>query len=116
MSRDAGAALVDGTPFAWGPALGAPVRARVVQCALSRICGVCAGPLGRPVAFVATPRERGRNAIHAPPMHLACAEELRAMPGADRSWEVVLTAGFEFVRPGRDEPETEPVFSPNSLL
>ena len=31
-----------------------PTRAWVTQCALSRICGVCEGALGRPIAFVGT--------------------------------------------------------------
>lgn len=128
MSRDAGVALVDGTPFAWtdprGAALaatgegrlGAPARARVTQCALSRVCGVCAEPLGRPIAFVATPRERDRNALHVPPMHVGCAEDLRASAGADPCWELLLTAAFEFVRPGRDEEEAEPVFALHTLV
>lgn len=30
-------------------------KAWVTRCALSRICGVCAEPLGRPIAFVGTP-------------------------------------------------------------
>lgn len=117
-----------GTPFAWTdrggqplPAtaegrLGPPARARVTQCALSRVCGVCAEPLGRPIAFVATPDEVARNAVHAPPLHLGCAEGLLAAPGADPAWTLLRTAAFEFVRPGRDEVETEPVFSPHALL
>ena len=32
-------------------------RAWVTQCALSRICGVCERPLGRPIAFVGTVEE-----------------------------------------------------------
>jgi len=117
------------TPFAWrydeytggrrvspepGPVtVEALNKKRVVQCALSRICGSCAEGLGRPIAFVGTPREIGRNAFHFPPMHLACARALvAALPGT----EVVTTAGFEFVRPGRDDDEERPTFQPNSLL
>ena len=37
--------------------------------------------LGRPVAFLGTPEEVARNAFHLPPMHLACAEELRRDAG-----------------------------------
>ena len=48
-------------------------RAWVTQCALSRICGVCERPLGRPIAFVGTAEEVGRNAFHLPPMHVECA-------------------------------------------
>lgn len=88
----------------------------LTQCALSRICGGCAQSLGRPIAFVGTPEEIARNAFHLPPMHLACAEELRRTPDADPSWEIVLTAGFEFVRPARDDLDRHPTFQPNSLL
>jgi hypothetical protein len=91
-------------------------RAWVVQCALSRICGGCAMSLGRPVVFLGTPEELARNAFHLPPMHGACAEELRRAPGSDPRWQAVTTSGFEFVRPGRDEVEDRPVFCPNSLL
>jgi hypothetical protein len=91
-------------------------RSWVTQCALSRICGGCARSLGRPVAFLGTPEEVGRNAFHLPPMHLACAEELQRSPGADRRWQLVTTAGFEFVRPARDDLDQQPRFEPNSLL
>lgn len=88
----------------------------VTQCALSRICGVCAESLGRPVAFLGTPSEVGRNAFHLPPLHVACAEELRRGPESDPAWELVLTSGFEFVRPVRDDHDRRPRFEPNSLL
>ena len=91
-------------------------RAWVTQCALSRICGGCAMSLGRPIVFLGTAEEVARNAFHLPPMHHDCAEELRGSPDGDPSWELVTTAGFEFVRPGRDELETRPTFQPNSLL
>ena len=102
-------------PFAWGGSLADAdlVRARVTQCALSRICGSCGRPQGRPIAFVGTEREVGRNAFHAPPLHLSCA---RALVAERSDWRLVTTAGFEFVRPGRDEPEDRPTFQPNSLL
>lgn len=88
-------------------------RKRVVQCALSRICGSCAEGLGRPIAFVGTAREVGRNAFHFPPMHLACA---RALAAGLPDTEVVTTAGFEFVRPSREDDDDRPTFQPNSLL
>ena len=91
-------------------------RAWVTQCALSRICGVCGETLGRPIAFLGSPEEEGRNAFHLPPMHPECAEELLRAPDADPRWEVVETAGFEFVRPSREEIEDRPTFQPNSLL
>jgi hypothetical protein len=91
-------------------------RRWVTQCALSRICGCCGESLGRPIAFLGTTEEVGRNAFHLPPMHTACAEDLRRAPAADPRWELTLTAGFEFVRPGRDDPDPRPTFQPNSLL
>ena len=112
-------ASVATTPFAWdslGATLGELDGKRVTQCALSRICGVCGLSLGRPVAFVGTPLEVGRNAFHAPPLHVECAEELRRIDGADPTWELVTTAGFEFVRPSREDLDKRPTFQPNSLL
>ena len=91
-------------------------RSWVAQCALSRICGGCAMSLGRSVAFLGTPEEVGRNAFHLPPMHVACAEALRRAPGADPRWQLVTTAGFEFVRPARDDLDRQPRVEPNSLL
>ena len=91
-------------------------RAWVTQCALSRICGGCAMSLGRPIVFLGTADEIARNAFHLPPMHSACAEELLRTPGADPDWQPVATAGFEFVRPSREEIETRPTFQPNSLI
>ena len=95
-------------------------RRWVTQCALARICGGCAMSLGRPVAFLGTPDELARNAFHLPPMHLACAEELRRSwgraPGADPRWQLVTTSGFEFVRPSREDLDQQPRFEPNSLL
>jgi len=104
------------SPFAWqeaGGVLGTPDRRRVVQCALSRVCGACGQTLGRPIAFLGTEEEVGRNAFHAPPLHLACALRLRVrMP----STELVTTAGFEFVRASAEEEDRRPTFQPNSLL
>ena len=91
-------------------------RRWVTQCALSRVCGGCAMSLGRPIAFLGTAGEVARNAFHLPPMHLACAEELRRTPGADPDWQLVTTSGFEFVRPNREDLDQQPRFEPNSLL
>lgn len=120
------------------PALGVPVPfacvsarevdpRRVPQCALSRVCGVCGSGLGRPIAFLGSPEEAARNAFHFPPAHVACAEALLAaydgqeaavlgQPEPVESWVLVTTAGFEYVRPGRDEVDRRPTFQPNSLL
>ena len=99
--------------FAWGDSLDDLVGPRVTQCALSRICGGCGRPLGRPIALVGTPEEVDRLAFHAPPLHLACARDLLA--GRD-DWMLVTTAGFEFVRPAREDADRRPTFQPNSLL
>ena len=86
-------------------------RAWVTQCALSRICGKCGESLGRPIAFLGTPEEQGRNAFHLPPMHVACAQTVQE---ADQV--LVSTSGFEFVRPNREDTDRRPRFEPNSLL
>jgi hypothetical protein len=91
-------------------------RRWVTRCALSRICGVCARPLGRPIAFVGTAEEVGRNAFHLPPLHVGCAQELVGPGSTGEPTQVVTTAGFEFVRPAREEVDRRPTFQPNSLL
>jgi hypothetical protein len=111
-------------------------KARVTQCALSRICGVCGGGLDRPVAFVGTAVEQGRNAFHFPPLHTGCAASLVALvrqhgvplPGqeataaaagareteaAEAALVVVTCPGFEFVRPTADDLDRRPVFAPH---
>jgi hypothetical protein len=89
-------------------------RARVTQCALSRICGACGESLGRPIALLGTEEEQQRNAFHAPPLHLGCARRLQGRePGLA---VLVTTAGFEFERPGRDDRDQRVRLLPNSLL
>jgi len=88
---------------------------RVTQCALSRICGVCAEPLGRPIVLVGTEAEEGRNAFHAPPLHEGCASALLAR-GDVGEWRLTRTPAFEFVRPNRDDLDQRVTFQPNSLL
>jgi hypothetical protein len=94
-----------------GTRVGMLDRTWVTQCALSRICGVCARPLGRPIAFVGTAEEVGRNAFHLPPLHVECAGPLLS-----ETTELVTTAGFEFVRPSKEDVDKRPTFQPNSLL
>ena len=102
-------------------------KAKVTQCALSRVCGVCGESLGRPVAFLGSPEEEGRNEFHFPPTHVPCAEHALAtwaeswpaalgQPRAPQEWRLVTTSGFEFVRMGKDAPDKRPVFAPNSVL
>ena len=110
--------------FASGGDLGL-VRARVTQCALSRICGVCARTLDRPVVFLGSEEELARNAFHFPPTHRACAEHAlrtwaRQWPASlghrepPRRWVLASTSGFEFLRPGRDQEDRRPAFAPNA--
>lgn len=121
-------------PFACGTPGGGEIvsardldRRRVTQCALSRVCGVCGSGLGRPIAFLGSADETARNAFHFPPAHLECAERLLTaydrlsepvlgQSGPVEGWELVTTAGFEFVRPGRHEDDRRPTFRPNSIL
>lgn len=100
---------------------------RVTQCALSRVCGVCGATLGRPLAFLGSALERDRNAFHFPAAHVECAEALLArvagvaepvlgQGSVPDPWVLVTTAGFEFVRAGREDEDRRPTFQPNSLL
>lgn len=101
-------------------------RRKVVQCALSRICGVCGESLSRPVAFLGSRQEAEANAFHFPPTHLSCAELALELWGEDsaalghptppESWTIVATSGFEYVRPTSQDLDRRPVFAPNSLL
>jgi hypothetical protein len=98
--------------FAWDD--GTLVRRKVTQCALSRICGACGASLGRPVAFVGDADEVARNEFHAPPLHATCADDVRRALAP--AWEVVLTSGFDFVRPAAGDLDQQPRFRPNSLI
>jgi hypothetical protein len=97
-------------------------KARVTQCALSRICGVCGDGLERPVAFLGTAVEQGRNAFHFPPVHAGCGASLVSLvrqhgvplPGQEAAGAdvvVVTGPGFEFVRPTAADPDPRPVFA-----
>ncbi|GAA1933156.1 hypothetical protein [Nocardioides marmoribigeumensis] len=123
-------------PFACGtPVPGSPrtptarelQRSRVIQCALSRVCGVCGASLGRPLTLLGSQEEVDRNAFHFPPSHLECAtrlidayagvsEPVLGRAGGDHEWHLVTTGGFEFVRPTREDLDQRPRFEPNSVL
>jgi hypothetical protein len=100
---------------------------RVTQCALSRVCGVCGAGLGRPIAFLGSELETGRNAFHFPPAHVECAEAILAayagvagpVLGQDEAlerWVLVTTAAFEFVRPTKHDADRRPTFQPSAVL
>lgn len=101
-------------------------KRRVTQCALSRICGVCGAGLGRPIAFLGSSIEVGRNAFHFPSSHVECAQALAtAYAGVDEPvlgqdevvpWVLVTTASFEFVRANREDLDRRPTFQPHALL
>jgi hypothetical protein len=108
-----------------GPySLGTLNRKRVIQCALSRICGMCGLSLANPVVFVGTVEDADRNAFRVPPLHLECAQAALALypvlpvpvlgyPHRSAHWALVVTGGFELERPTvRGEPVT---FRPNSI-
>ena len=123
-------------PFACGtPVPGSSVgptardlqRSRVIQCALSRVCGVCGASLGRPLTLLGTREEVDRNAFHFPPSHLECATRLvetylgatspvLGQPEPVTEWHLLTTGGFEFVRPNRDDVDQRPRFEPNSVI
>ena len=102
-------------------------RRRVTQCALSRVCGVCAATLGRPIAFVGSAAEADRNAFHFPPCHVECAQALLdvvavlgvavlGQAAVVDAWVLSTTAAFEFVRPGSDDLDARPTFQPYEVL
>jgi hypothetical protein len=86
------------------------VKKRAIRCALSRICGVCGTSLTWPVAFLGTSAEATDNLFVYPPLHPVCADEAVATFGGEgrgvlghsdavSHWTIVLTGGFDLVRP-----------------
>jgi hypothetical protein len=119
----------DGVPHGASD-LGAVVNARAIQCALSRVCGLCGLSLaangGGPSVFVGAPAESEANTFRFPPMHAACADlALETYPRLGvpvlgqrlvlAEWAVVVTGGFELERPARRGPDMHVVFHPNSV-
>ncbi|MGZ4436801.1 MAG: hypothetical protein ACXVWU_00080 [Nocardioides sp.] len=108
-----------------GPySLGTLNRKRVIQCALSRICGMCGRSLENPVVFVGSAEDADRLAFRVPPLHLACAQAALELypplagpvldyPERGSAWALVVTGGFELERPlHRGDRLT---FRPNSV-
>jgi hypothetical protein len=114
-------------PFACGDdALGAPLKRRVLQCALSRVCGLCGRSLSWGVTFVGSPAEGEAGAFHFPPSHRECADAaLLLYPrlgvpvlGQDAplaEWALLVTGGFELVRPASRQEDMRVRFTANSV-
>ena len=132
LPRDLAARPRDATydvpvPFACGDeAIGVPLKKRVLQCALSRVCGMCGRSLSWGVTFVGSPAEDEAGAFHFPPSHRECAEAaLQLYPrlgvpvlGQDAAleeWAVVVTGGFELVRPASRQGDMRVRFTANSV-
>jgi len=105
--------------------LGEVVKKRVVQCALSRICGLCGRSLSYGVTFLGSPEEAEANLFHFPPLHRECAEaalDLYPRLGVPvlgqllvlHEWAMVVTGGFELVRPESREGDMRMAFRMNS--
>jgi hypothetical protein len=105
--------------------LGAVVKKRAVQCALSRICGLCGESLSWGVTFLGSPEEADANLFHFPPLHRECAAaalELYpplAVPVLGQQlvlheWALVVTGGFELIRPASREGDMRVGFRTNS--
>lgn len=108
--------------------LGHVVKARAVQCALSRVCGLCGmslstGPSAS-TTFVGSVTEAEDNTFAFPPMHPDCAAfALDTYPALGvpvlgqrlvlATWAVVVTGGFELDRPA--ERGAPVLFHPNSV-
>lgn len=108
--------------------LGGVVKARAIQCALSRVCGLCGlslatGPAAA-TTFVGSVAEADANTFVFPPVHMDCAElaldtypALRVPVLGQRrvlaEWAVVVTGGFELERPA--ERGAPVLFHPNSV-
>ena len=107
------ATMDPGTLFAWGDSLddlvgkrGHPVRA---EPHLRRLRGA-AGAADR------VPRHAARGGPQRLPLP-AHARRVRACAAGEvADTELVTTAGFEFVRPSREDDDRRPTFQPNSLL
>ena len=102
------------------------VKKRAVQCALSRICGLCGRSLSWGVTFLGSAEESEADTFHLPPLHLECAEvALELYPPLPvpvlgqaevlSQWVLVVTGGFELVRPTSRVGDTRMKFHANSV-
>ena len=108
--------------------LGTVVKARAIQCALSRVCSLCGmslqtGPSAQ-TTFVGSPSDAEANTFGFPPMHPDCADfalstypqlgvPVLGQPVVRAEWTVVVTGGFELERPS--ERGAPVLFHPNSV-
>jgi hypothetical protein len=83
-------------------------RKRVTQCALSRVCALCAQSLDYPLAFLGDDEEAQSRTYAYPPVHLGCAQaavRLYPPPGAATGvrggWVMTVTGSFQVERPSR---------------
>ena len=80
---------------------------RVTQCALSRVCAMCAQTLAFPLAFLGDEEEARTRTYAYPPMHEDCAQAaLRLYPRPEtddggKGWVMLLTGSFQVERPSR---------------
>ena len=81
---------------------------RAVQCALSRVCAICAQSLDYPLAFLGDAAAAERRTFTYPPMHRSCAEAaVRLYPppapadDGPGGWVLVVAGSFEVERPSR---------------
>ena len=103
------------------------VKARAIQCALSRVCGLCGMSMSWGDAFVGSPEEAEANTFQFPPMHPACADVragdlppargagARPAAGLLETWAVVVTGGFELERPTSRGGDMRVHFSANAV-
>ncbi len=83
---------------------------RVTQCALSRVCAMCAQTLDFPLAFLSDQQAADERLYTYPPMHASCADAaVRLYPPTPASaagrkadaWVMLLTGSFQVERPSR---------------
>ena len=105
--------------------LAAVVKKRAIQCALSRICGLCGRSLSWGVTFLGSPQEADEALFHFPPLHRECAEAALDLYPPLRTpvlgqqlvlaeWALVVTGGFELIRPVSRDGDMRVAFRPNS--
>lgn len=79
-------------------------KRRAIQCALSRLCGMCGRSQEFPLAFLGEESESDDSTFLRPGMHPACAEVALRLAVAVQPdvplWVLVEAGGFQLERPG----------------